>query len=109
MDNYKLNDIVMVTVVGIKDYGIFVSLEDGHKGLIHISEISDKFISDINNFVRLNDKIYARIIGIDKERFSLSIKNLDYRTINKIRETPHGFRTLKRNLPIWIKENIKKE
>lgn len=113
MNVYKLYDVVMVTVVGITDYGIFVSLEDGHKGLIHISEISDKFISDINSFVKLNDKIFAKIIGIDneKERFNLSIKKMNYKRINsnKIQETPHGFRTLRRNLPFWIKENLKKE
>lgn len=113
MNKYKLGDVLIVTVVGIIDYGIFVSLEDGSKGLIHISEISDNFVSNINYFVELNEKIYAKIIGIDsiKNKYNLSIKNLNYKLNHnsRIQETPHGFRTLNRNLPFWIKENLKKE
>lgn len=116
MNNYKISDVVVVTVVGIANYGIFVALKGGYKGFIHISEISDKFVSNINYFVKLNEKIYAEIIGVDivKERFNLSIKNISYKiSTNKnnvrIRETPNGFKTLRRKLPLWIKENLKKQ
>ena len=52
MGKYKVNDIVEGLVTGITEYGIFVSLDEYYSGLIHISEISDNFVRDINNFVK---------------------------------------------------------
>ena len=112
MEKYLVSQIVVVTVIKITGYGIFVSLEDGYKGLIHISEISDKYVGNINDFVKIDEKINAKIIGIDNKnkRLDLSIKNINYkirRNRSGIEETAHGFNTLKRMLPFWIEENLK--
>ena len=45
---YKIGDIIEVEVSGIENYGIFVKAEDDYTGLIHISEIDNNYIKDIN-------------------------------------------------------------
>ena len=47
---YKVGSVVLGYVTGIKEYGIFVQLDSNTSGLIHISEISNKFIKIINNY-----------------------------------------------------------
>lgn len=116
MINYTKDEIVTGTVTGIEEYGIFISLEDNYSGLIHISEISDGFVKNINDYVELNEVINVKILEVDKIRnhIKLSIKNFDYRinkkNQNKINETPLGFSTLQKKLNNWIeykKEELK--
>ncbi len=109
--NYKENDIVLGTVTGIKDYGIFVKLDKINNGLIHISEIDDKYIEDLHKYVELNELIRVRVLKkIDEGMFKLSIKKLDYRITNrhdsKIKETPSGFKNLALHLDYWIAKEL---
>ncbi len=109
--NYKENDIVLGTVTGIKDYGIFVKLDKINNGLIHISEIDDKYIEDLHKYVELNELIRVRVLKkIDEGMFKLSIKKLDYRITNrhdsKIKETPNGFKNLALHLDYWIAKEL---
>ena len=109
MAKFKEGEIVEGLVTGVEQYGIFVSLDEYYSGLIHISEISDGFVKDVNNFVNVGETIKVRVLESDDEDFhvKLSIKNLNYR-INrnktKIIETGSGFDILKEHLPIWINE-----
>ncbi len=74
----EVNDIVEGSVVGITKFGAFIELEDGKKGLIHISEISNQFVKDVNDFLKVNDKIKAKVIHIsDDGKIDLSIKRLN--------------------------------
>lgn len=106
------DDIIKGTVTGIKPYGIFVKINDETNGLIHISEISSKYVNDPNDFAKVGEEIEAKIIGkTDSGDINLSIKEF---TTNKkkrkrvIIETSTGFKTLNYKLPFWIEENIKK-
>ena len=113
MDDIKVNDIVEVTVTGIQKYGVFVLINDKYDGLIHISEISSGYVKNINDYVKIKDKIYAQVVGIDNEnnKYKLSIKNIDYRNDGKIisdnENFSNGFEPLKEHLDIWINEKIK--
>ena len=116
MSKFRKDEVVEGCVTGIEKYGIFVTLDEYYSGLIHISEISDGFVRDINKVANIGETIKVKVLEADDDTFhvKLSIKNLDYR-INKrnsslIIETKHGFSTLKKQLPIWIKnrENEKK-
>jgi len=74
----EVNDIVEGSVVGITKFGAFVELEDGKKGLIHISEISNQFVKDVNDFLKVNDRVKAKVINIsDDGKIDLSIKRLN--------------------------------
>ena len=52
-----VGDIIEVSITGIQPYGAFALLPNGDSGLIHISEISDKFVRNIESFVHLGEKI----------------------------------------------------
>ena len=113
MDEIKINDIIEATVTGIQKYGAFVSINDKYDGLIHISEISSGYVKNINDYIKIKDKIYAQVVDIDHEnnKFKLSIKNIDYRNDGKIINTEDsyskGFEPLKEHLDLWINEKIK--
>ena len=115
MRKYFKNEVVEGCVTGIEKYGIFVTLDEYYSGLIHISEISDNFVRDINKFVNIGETIKVKVLDTDDETFhvKLSIKNLDYRLNKKretyIQETEHGFNTLKKELPIWIEDKKNKK
>lgn len=71
----KVGDSVKGIVTGVVDFGVFVNV-DGIEGLVHISEISWERVNDPNEYVKTGDTIEAKIIAIDKDRLSLSIKQL---------------------------------
>ena len=115
MADYKVGKIVKATVTGIESYVIFVNLDEYYSGLIHISEISHGFVKDVHNFVKIGDIINVQILDVDEKtnHLKLSIKNINYANSRKvakkfIRETVHGFSTLKHQLPLWIAESEKK-
>lgn len=113
MSKYKNGDIIKGKVTGIENYGIFLSLDDGYTGLIHISEISDKFVRNVFDYVQLDEVIYSKILEIDDsdKKIKLTIKNFDYRIEDKKElEDKNGFSPLRKKLPEWISEyNIKLE
>jgi small subunit ribosomal protein S1 len=71
----KVGDTVEGVVTGVIDFGAFVNV-DGIEGLIHISEISWERVDDPRNYVKVGEQIKAKIIAIDKERLSLSLKQM---------------------------------
>ena len=75
-ENYSVGQVVKGKVVQIKEYGCFVELEPGLDGLVHISEIKNERVADINDELSVGDEVNAKILEIDKERkrISLSIK-----------------------------------
>lgn len=115
MLKYEKGKIVTGQVTGIEKYGIFVSLDEFYSGLIHISEISDGFVKDINDFVTIGETINAKVVEIDENSYhvKLSIKNINYRTIKKpefkLKEVSRGFEPLKEHLSEWISKKIEEE
>ena len=70
-----IGDAVSGVVTGVVDFGVFVNV-DGIEGLIHISEISWERVSNPSDYVKTGQTVEAKIIAIDKERLSLSMKQL---------------------------------
>ena len=75
LDKFAVNDKVTGRITGVVDYGIFVNV-NGVEGLVHISEISWDRIEDPGKIFKVGDTVNAEIIGIENDRFSLSIKRL---------------------------------
>lgn len=69
----KVGDVVEGTVTGVIDFGAFINV-DGIEGLIHISEISWERVDNPRSYLKVGDKVKAKIISIDKDRLSLSLK-----------------------------------
>jgi len=76
LERYSIGQEVEAEIAGIVDFGIFIKLPEGDEGLIHISEISWSLINDLKNTFKVGDKVNAKIIEINKEKVSLSIKAL---------------------------------
>ena len=74
-DSMKIGDTIKGTITGVVDFGAFVNV-DGIEGLIHISEISWERVNSPSDYLKVGDDIEAKIIAIDKDRLSLSIKQL---------------------------------
>ncbi len=75
LSELKVGDTVEGVVTGVIDFGAFVNVE-GIEGLIHISEISWERVEDPKKYIKTGDKITAKIIAIDKDRLSLSLKQM---------------------------------
>ncbi|MBI4033916.1 S1 RNA-binding domain-containing protein [Candidatus Saccharibacteria bacterium] len=75
LEKLKVGDVVEGLVTGVIDFGAFVNV-DGIEGLVHISELSWERVEDPRNYVKVGEKIKAKIIAIDKDRLSLSIKQM---------------------------------
>jgi small subunit ribosomal protein S1 len=75
-EKYRVGDVVKCKVVKVTDFGVFVELEDGVEGLIHVSETGIEPSSRIGDAMQMNDVIRAQIIKMDmpERKIALSIK-----------------------------------
>jgi small subunit ribosomal protein S1 len=71
----KVGDEVEGVVTGVIDFGAFMNV-DGIEGLIHISEISWERVENPRDYVKVGETVKAKIIAIDKDRLSLSLKQM---------------------------------
>lgn len=71
----KVGDEVEGVVTGVIDFGAFINV-DGIEGLIHISEISWERVENPRSYVKVGETVKAKIIAIDKDRLSLSLKQM---------------------------------
>ena len=74
--HYALGDVVEGEVTGAVDFGIFIKIEDGLEGLVHISELDWSLVENPRDLFRVGDKVKAKIIDIKDDKISLSIKAL---------------------------------
>ncbi|WLD93474.1 S1 domain-containing RNA-binding protein [Alkalihalobacillus sp. AL-G] len=72
-------------VSGITHFGAFVELPDGITGLVHISEVADRYVKDINEHLSVGDEVEVKVINVDPTgKIGLSIK--------KAKEQPKQFK-----------------
>ncbi len=77
-EKYAVDTVVKGTVVRTTSFGAFVALEPGIDGLVHISEVSNKFVAKVEDAVKVGEEIEALVLDVnpDEKRISLSIKAL---------------------------------
>lgn len=68
--------VVEGTVVGITNFGAFVQIEGAGTGLIHISEIANEYVRDVNNHLKMNEKVKVKVLNVDPSngKVDLSLK-----------------------------------
>ena len=76
LSKYSIGDELECTVAGIVDFGVFLKLEDGLEGLVHISELDWGLVEDPRSMFKIGDKVKAKVIEIKDGKVSLSIKAL---------------------------------
>ena len=70
--------IVEGKVTGITKFGVFVDLGGGKKGMVHISEVAQTYVNDINDFVKMNDTVKVKVLSIAEDgKIALSIKKAE--------------------------------
>lgn len=116
--NYQVGDIIVGTVSKVRPYALFLSF-DKVNGLLHISEISDKYIRDIEKFATVGDEIKVKVLTIDPDNgfLRVSFKQVEESerycshdsTIKRVPEVANEeFKDLEENLPKWINETLEK-
>ena len=71
----KAGDIIEAEVYKITNFGAFVKLPNDKRGLIHISQISDDFVKNISEHLKIGDRVKAKILAIDNgEKIELTLK-----------------------------------
>lgn len=112
MNSIKVGNIVKGEITGVTPYGVFVSLEDDYSGLVHISEVSNKYVKNLEKLFNIGDIINVKILELDesKNHAKLSIKKIDYKveqSLSMIPESGKGFELLEENLPKWTNEKYR--
>ena len=71
----EVGEIYEVTVEKIVNFGAFCEIAPGKSGLIHVSELSDGFVKEVEEFLKIGDVINAKVIGVDPQgKIRLSLK-----------------------------------
>lgn len=76
IEKYKVGDEAEGEVTGIVDFGVFVKIEEGLEGLVHISEINWSLVENPRSLFKVGDKVRVKIIEVKDGKISLSIKAL---------------------------------
>ena len=114
---YEVGQLVIGTVTNVKPYALFMDFEDGVSGLLHISEISDSFIRDIEKYGTKGDQLKVMIVSIDENNgfLRVSFKQVPPEEMfsshtNNARKIPEtsdeDFKALEEKLPEWIANTL---
>ena len=115
--DYKIGMTVYGKITNIKPYGAFVSFDNGVSGLIHISELSNGFVKDVNNFVKVDEHVMLKVIDIDipHKQLRLSFKALSQNNRRRMKKVRYlglpanriGFSSLESAMEKWVEERRK--
>ncbi|MCQ2814941.1 MAG: S1 RNA-binding domain-containing protein [Bacilli bacterium] len=118
--SYQIGEDIIGTVINIKPYAVFLKFDEKTQGLLHISEISDSYIRDIEKYASIDDQLKVRVISIDpkdgflrvsfkqipeNERFSTHDKNNRVMPKSNLEE----FKVLEEKLDGWIEETLSRK
>lgn len=76
----EVGQIVEGKVTGLTNFGAFISLEGGQTGLVHISEVADKYVKSVNEYLKEGDTVKVKVLSLDKGKIGLSIRQAQPKT-----------------------------
>jgi polyribonucleotide nucleotidyltransferase len=77
IDDIKVGEEFLGTVVGITNYGAFINLIPGVDGLLHISKIANKRINDVKDYLNVGDKVLVKVDNIDSRSKKIGLERTD--------------------------------
>lgn len=77
MSPIEVGSVLEGRVTGITRFGAFIDIGEGRTGLVHISEIADAFVHDVNDYLKHNDIVRVKVIAVESGKVGLSIKQAD--------------------------------
>lgn len=86
-----VGSVVEGTVVGITTFGAFVQLETGATGLIHISEVANEYVRDVNEHLKLQEKVKVKVVNINPAngKVDLSLKQASTQPMPPVLPRPY--------------------
>ena len=118
---YQEKDIVEGIITSVKKYGVFLSFDGAYSGLLHISEISNNFVNNIQKHFHCGDviKVYVKSVDENTKFLSVSLKRLPeelnvYKEISPSKKITSylrdiDFKKLGKSLPKMIEEELNRE
>ena len=88
----ELGNIVEGKVTSVMPFGAFIDLPGKQSGLVHISELSSRYVKDINEYIKKGDAVKVKVIKIDDDgKISLSIKQAEEKKekTGRAKKAPH--------------------
>ncbi|MCB9818647.1 S1 RNA-binding domain-containing protein [Candidatus Nomurabacteria bacterium] len=76
ISRYEVGDVLDGEVTGAVDFGIFVKVEDGLEGLVHISELDWGLVENPRALYKVGEKVQVKVIDVKDDKISLSIKQM---------------------------------
>lgn len=98
---YQVGQLVIGKVYNVKPYALFLSFDEHTTGLLHISEISDSFVRDIEKYGSVGDEIKVKVLSIDKENGFLRVS---YKQVPP--EEAYSSHVNQRKLPVTTEEEF---
>jgi S1 RNA binding domain protein len=92
-------------VTGITNFGAFVELGEGKTGLVHISEVADNYVKDINEHLSVGEEVKVKVINVEKDgKIGLSIKKAKDRPVRQ-RNTRERGETFESKMNKFLKDS----
>jgi len=114
-NEFKIGDVLEVEIVNIHNFGAVVKLSQNVRGLIHISQVSDSFVKDINDYLKIGAKVKAKIKKISADgKIDLTLKknnkssSQSHRPKEKTKGKEFGFFGLGEKMDEFLKRVEKK-
>ncbi len=102
----EVGQILEGRVTGITKFGAFVEISEGITGLVHISEVADSFVKDVNDFLKENDIIKVKVISISSDgKVSLSIRKTKENANNSYRKPKQNDLSFEDKLSKFLKDS----
>lgn len=109
----QVGDILDGIVENITKYGAFIKLENGQKGLVHISEVSNKFVENISEVLEEKQKVKVKVLSIDNGKTALSIKQAlpknDYKKREQHNNNYNGTKSFEDILSKFLKDSEERQ
>ncbi len=73
---YKPGDVVKGPVIKVLDFGAIVDLGGGKDGMIHVSELADKYVENVTDVVNVGDEVKAKVKKVENGKIGLSLEEV---------------------------------
>jgi Predicted RNA binding protein (contains ribosomal protein S1 domain) len=74
MEAIEIGNVLKGRITGLTKFGAFVSIGENKTGLVHISEVANAYVTDINEFLKQDDVVDVKVLSIEGDKIGLSIK-----------------------------------
>lgn len=102
----KVGGIVEGVVTGITNFGAFIQLPGGETGLVHISEVAESYVKDINEFLKKSDLVKVKVLSVDGDgKIGLSIRKANSNSTTKPKMRREDRASFEDKLAKYLKES----